>query len=192
MRRLSFRNRGPMTDSVQKAIALYEGSVVTDGPGVRVTDPRVLSSERTGPTGPDGRFRVGPGEGGGALAALGTGSGDRGSPGLDPRSLPRPGQGGVPRGLHGPGHEHPDAGLRHRPGGLPGGPGPGGRGHHPRDRPLRDRLHRPAPGRVRRRHDRRRAAGGVPFPSSSRATTARSTPRSTRPTRRPRSGRSRS
>ncbi len=36
-----------MTDSVRKAIALFEGSVVTEGPGVRVSDARVLRSDRT-------------------------------------------------------------------------------------------------------------------------------------------------
>jgi len=36
-----------MTDSVQKALALFEGLVVTDGPGVRVTNPRILRTAST-------------------------------------------------------------------------------------------------------------------------------------------------
>jgi hypothetical protein len=33
-----------MTDQVRKAIALFEGSVVTEGPGVKVANPRALRS----------------------------------------------------------------------------------------------------------------------------------------------------
>ena len=56
-----------------------------------------------------------------------------------------------------------------------------------RDRQVRDGLHRPAAGRVHRRHPGRRAARGLAGPrSSSRATTSSSTPPSGRRTRTPR------
>ena len=45
MRRLSFRNRVPMTDQVQKTIALFNGSVVPEGAGVRVANPASLRSQ---------------------------------------------------------------------------------------------------------------------------------------------------
>ena len=69
-----------------------------------------------------------------------------------------------------------DTGARHHA----RGEAAGRRRVHPRDRPLRDRLHRAAAARVRRgRWWRRRCARASAGRCSCRATTSRSTPRST-------------
>ena len=90
------------------------------------------------------------------------------STGARPASIQRPLPGPRPgrvRRVHRAGHQRPHAGLRHGARGLPRGPGGQGRRHHPRDRPLRDRLHRPAAGRVRRGADRRGAPRGLRPPA---------------------------
>ena len=46
MRRLSFRNRAPMTDPIQKTLSLFDGAVVLEGAGVRVPNPAVLRTSK--------------------------------------------------------------------------------------------------------------------------------------------------
>ncbi len=64
--------------------------------------------------------------------------------------------------LHRAGDERPRHGVRHGAGDLPRREQARRRRVHPRDRALRDRLHRPASSRVRGRHAGRGAARGVP------------------------------
>ena len=101
---------------------------------------------------------------------------------LDSRPLPGDGP-RRSRRLHGAGDQRAGDGLRHRPARHTRGQGPRRRRVHPRDRPLRDRLHRAAPARVRGDHGRGGAARGLPRPAvpagRSRAGEPRNTPRPT-------------
>ena len=109
------------------------------------------------------------------LAHLGNGPGPGHPAGLDPRALHWPAAAArSPSVVHRPGHEPAHAGLRFGPGRLPGRPEARRRRLHLRDRPERDRLHRPAAGRIRLGRPGRRHPGGIPRArSSSRATISR-------------------
>ena len=78
-----------------------------------------------------------------------------------------------------PGHQRARRGVPDRAPGVRRGPRARRRDGDLRDRQERDGLHRPAAGRVHRRHPGRRPARGLARRrSSSRATTSSSTPRS--------------
>ena len=100
-----------MTDQVRKAIALFEGSVVTDGPGVKVTNPRALRSSamdqlvRLAVFGTDAEREAARW----LLWELGQATGVR--PASIHDALCGPGEGDLSGWVYGPGHEHPDARL---------------------------------------------------------------------------------
>ena len=149
-----------MADETQRAVDLYGGAVALVPGGVTVRDPAKLRSAATDRLVWQAVFAEGEAKRGRALAALGAGAGDRGPTRLDPGLYVARGRGDV-GGFTVPAinvrvmaYDTARAIFRAARAGQ-------GRRDHPRDRPLGDRLHRPAARRVRVGHDRRRAPRGL-------------------------------
>ena len=168
-----------MADVTRQLVDLYGGAVALAADGVTVRDPARLRSAATDRLAWRAVFadRDEREAARWLLWELGQATGAR------PASINELYHGagaGRMRGVHRARDQRADDGLRHRPGHLPRRAGGQGRGHHPRDRAIGDRLHRAAPAEYVAVMIARRPAGGIhPARCSFRATTARSTTRST-------------
>ena len=165
-------------------LALLSGIAHVEGDALVIDDEAAFRAAGHPRRRLDGHVQRGRGDDrGGALDRLGGVAGARRALGEHPRPVhgPRPRRG---RRVHGAGHQPADPGLRHGRGrDLPGGRRARCGHGHLRARAQRAGVHLPAPRRVH--HERPRGLPSRPAgraPSSSRATTTSSTPRSTRPT----------